>query len=106
MTFISSTEILIAMKNFKHPFNCNNLRMFLVYKFFHGFRRMVALITVFFMPELIDLIGTRILVNSSFVAKVFWNAIKSREKTGEKRGDFIDLLLQLKHGKQNPDYSK
>ncbi|XP_070158233.1 cytochrome P450 6k1-like isoform X3 [Polyergus mexicanus] len=37
-------------------------------------------------------------------AKVFWNAMKNREKTGEKRGDFIDFLLQLKHSKQNPDY--
>ncbi|KMQ82866.1 cytochrome p450 6k1 [Lasius niger] len=65
---------------------------------------MVALVTVFFMPELIELIGTRILVNSSFVKKVFWNAMENREKTGEKRGDFIDSLLQLKHGKQNPNY--
>ncbi|KMQ86500.1 cytochrome p450 6k1-like protein, partial [Lasius niger] len=33
-----------------------------------------------------------------------WNAIENREKTEEKRGDFIDSLLQLKHGKQNPEY--
>ncbi|XP_070161324.1 cytochrome P450 6k1-like isoform X2 [Polyergus mexicanus] len=75
-----------------------------VYEFFHGFRRMVALVTVFFMPQLIELIGTRILANSSFVTEVFWNAMEDREKTGEKRGDFIDSLLRLKHGKQNPDY--
>lgn len=73
--------------------------MVLVYEFFHGFRRMVALVTVFFMPALVELIGTRILANSSFVTKVFWNVMENREKTGEKRGDFIDSLLQLKHGK-------
>ena len=66
---------------------------------------MVALVTVFFMPELVELIGTRVLFNSSFVRKVFWNAIESREKTGLKRGDFIDSLIQLKNGEQNPDYS-
>ncbi|KAL6436831.1 hypothetical protein ACFW04_004905 [Cataglyphis niger] len=65
---------------------------------------MFALVAVFFIPELIDLIGTRVLVNSSFVKKIFWNAIETREKTGEKRGDFIDSLLQLKYGEQNPDY--
>ena len=57
------------------------------------------------MPELVELIGTRVLFNSSFVRKVFWNAIESREKTGLKRGDFIDSLIQLKNGEQNPDYS-
>lgn len=103
---MSPIEILITMKNSEHPFICNNSRMVLVYEFFHGFRRMVALVTVFFMPELIELIGTRILANSSFITKVFWNAMENREKSGEKRGDFIDSLLQLKHDKQNPDYSK
>nr|XP_012218891.1 PREDICTED: cytochrome P450 6l1-like [Linepithema humile] len=30
--------------------------------------------------------------------------MENREKTGEKRGDFIDSLLQLKYGEQNPVY--
>ncbi|KAL0125644.1 hypothetical protein PUN28_004617 [Cardiocondyla obscurior] len=75
-----------------------------VQEFFYGFKRMVALVTVFFMPELVELIGTRMLFNSSFVKKIFWNAMESREKTGEKRGDFIDSLLQIKNSEQNPVY--
>lgn len=67
---------------------------------------MVALITVFFMPELVEVIGTKMLFNSTFVRKIFWDALENREKTGKKRGDFIDSLLQLKHGEQNPDYSE
>ena len=74
-------------------------------EFFHGFKRMVALVTVFFMPEIVELIGTRVLFNSSFVKKVFWDAMESREKTGMKRGDFIDSLVQLKNGEQSQDYS-
>ncbi|KAL0125647.1 hypothetical protein PUN28_004617 [Cardiocondyla obscurior] len=30
--------------------------------------------------------------------------MESREKTGEKRGDFIDSLLQIKNSEQNPVY--
>ena len=66
---------------------------------------MVALVIVFFIPEVIELIGTRVLFNSSFIKKVFWDALESREKTGMKRGDFIDSLVKLKNGEQNPDYS-
>ncbi|OXU24125.1 hypothetical protein TSAR_013101 [Trichomalopsis sarcophagae] len=75
-----------------------------VYQFFHGFKRMIALVTVFFVPELVELIGPSMLFNSKFVRKVFWNAVNSREKNGEKRGDFIDSLIQLKNGEQNPVY--
>lgn len=67
---------------------------------------MVALVTVFFVPELVELIGPSMLFNSKFVRKVFWDAVNSREKNGEKRGDFIDSLIQLKNGEQNPDYSE
>lgn len=77
-----------------------------VQEFFYGFKRMVALVTVFFMPELVEVIGTRMLFNSAFVRKIFWNAMENREKTGEKRGDFIDSLLQIKNSEQNPVYSK
>lgn len=67
---------------------------------------MVALVTVFFMPELVELFGKPMLFNSSFVNKVFWSAMDERERDGKKRGDFIDSLVQLKNGHQNPDYSE
>ncbi|XP_077279139.1 cytochrome P450 6k1-like isoform X2 [Temnothorax americanus] len=52
-----------------------------VQQFFYGFKRMVALVTVFFMPELVEVIGTRMLFNSAFVKKIFWTAMENRERT-------------------------
>lgn len=67
---------------------------------------MVALVTVFFMPELVDIIGSPMLFNSQFIRKIFWDAVESREESKFKRGDFIDSLIQLKNGEQNPVFSK
>lgn len=67
---------------------------------------MVALVTVFFMPELVEKIGSVMLFNSKFVKKIFWDAVDSREESGSYRGDFIDSLVDLKNSKQNPIYSK
>ncbi|KAG7202052.1 hypothetical protein KM043_004732 [Ampulex compressa] len=98
---IASVALGAKMDSFHNP---NTEFSAAVKEFFHGFKRMVALVTVFFMPELVELIGTRMLFNSNFVRKVFWNSMEDRERTGKKRGDFIDSLLHLKHGEQNPDY--
>lgn len=75
-------------------------------EFFHSFKRMVALVTVFFMPELVQMFGSPMLFNSEFVRKIFWDAVNSREETGTNRGDFIDSLVQLKNSEQNPIYSE
>lgn len=66
---------------------------------------MVALLTVFFMPEIVKVIGIFVFSNSQFVAKIFWDAMDAREKTGVARGDFIDSLVKLKNGEQNVIYS-
>lgn len=80
--------------------------LFLVMNFFHSLKRMVALVTVFFIPELVEMIGSPMLYDSSFIRKIFWTAVESREKSKETRGDFIDSIIQLKNGKQDPLYSK
>ncbi|XP_014482828.1 PREDICTED: cytochrome P450 6k1-like [Dinoponera quadriceps] len=98
---IASVALGTKMDSFHYP---NGEFTTAVAEFFHGFKRMVALVMVFFTPELVELLGTNILFNSSFVKKVFWDAMENREKSGKKRGDFIDSLLQLKYGDQNPDY--
>ncbi|XP_043282966.1 cytochrome P450 6k1-like [Venturia canescens] len=98
---IASVALGTRMDSFNYP-NAEFTKS--VMEFFHGFKRMVALVTVFFMPELVELIGSPMLFNSKFVRKVFWRAINSREKSGEKRGDFIDSLVQLKAGEQNNVY--
>ncbi|XP_051168311.1 cytochrome P450 6k1-like isoform X2 [Leptopilina boulardi] len=75
-----------------------------VSQFYHGIKRMIALVAVFFTPEIVELFGTRVLFNSNFIEKVFWKSMETREKTGIKRGDFIDSLIKLKNEPQNPDY--
>lgn len=67
---------------------------------------MLALVTVFFLPELVGKLGSTMLFNSEFVKKIFWDAVHLREKSGTNRGDFIDSLVELKNTKQNPIYSK
>ncbi|CAK1552776.1 unnamed protein product [Leptosia nina] len=73
-------------------------------QYFHSFKRMFAIFTVFFIPELVRVIGFLVLYDSSYMKKVFWNIFESREKSGEKRGDFIDTLIQLKNSEQDPVY--
>lgn len=67
---------------------------------------MVALATVFFLPELVQWIGSPMLFDSAFAGKMFWAALETREKTGVKRGDYIDALIELKNGKQNKLFGK
>ncbi|XP_028161117.1 cytochrome P450 6k1-like [Ostrinia furnacalis] len=85
--------------NFPDSDYCKNIMAF-----FHSFKRMVALVTVFFTPELVEMIGYSILFDSTFVRKMFWNAVESREKSREKRGDYIDSIINLKNGKQDSLY--
>lgn len=74
--------------------------------FFHSLKRMVALVTVFFMPELIELFGSVMLFDSSFMKKVFFKAMEDREKLGIKKDDFLDAVIKLRDGIQNPVYGK
>ncbi|XP_015119349.1 cytochrome P450 6k1-like [Diachasma alloeum] len=71
---------------------------------FHGFKRKVALVLLFFVPNLVEKIDSYILTNFNFIRKLFWTAIEERERIGSKRGDFIDSLVKLKNGEQNPVY--
>ncbi|XP_014209324.2 cytochrome P450 6k1-like [Copidosoma floridanum] len=74
------------------------------YDFFHGFKRMVALVNLFFMPEIATIIGPRLLLSKSLVRTILRKSLKNREETDNKRGDFIDILIELKNGEQNPIY--
>ncbi|XP_061729694.1 cytochrome P450 6k1-like [Cydia pomonella] len=72
--------------------------------YFYSFRRMLALVSVFFMPDVVDRTGSLLFFNSKFMRKVFWTAMDEREKSGEKRGDFIDFAKHLQSEQQNPLY--
>lgn len=67
---------------------------------------MIALVTVFFMPKLVEIVGSKILFDSTYLQDVFQKSIKSREKSGGKRGDYVDSIIELKNDKQSPLWSK
>ncbi|XP_047521133.1 cytochrome P450 6k1-like isoform X2 [Pieris napi] len=72
--------------------------------FFHSFKRMIAVFIVFFVPELVTVVGPRVLYDATFVQNIFWKVFESREKSGNKRGDIIDTLIELKNSTQDPVY--
>ncbi|XP_043473067.1 cytochrome P450 6k1-like [Leptopilina heterotoma] len=98
---ISIIGLGTKLDSFKNP---NNDLTKVVHQFFHSLKRMIALVTVFFMPELIELFGSIMLFDSSFIKKVFFKALQDREKSGIEKGDFLDSLIKLKNEPQNPDY--
>ncbi|KAL6424954.1 hypothetical protein ACFW04_009350 [Cataglyphis niger] len=57
------------------------------------------------MPTLARLAGLTIFGKQTdeFLRKVFWETIVQREKSGEKRNDLIDILIELKrnHGEDD-----
>jgi len=73
---------------------------------FYGFMRDILTIMYFFIPEWIPLFGPIIKMYTNYFRQIFWESMNIREKTGYKRGDFIDFLLTLKNGEQDPIYSK
>lgn len=67
---------------------------------------MIAIVILFFIPELVNIFGSIILFNLSPVHKIFWGAVANRERSQQKRGDYIDSIILLKNGQQDPIYSK
>lgn len=60
---------------------------------FRGFQ----LFMNFFYPEISRILDLRLFGKESiFFRKVFWDIINHRMKSGEKRGDLIDILIDLK----------
>ncbi|XP_043461775.1 cytochrome P450 6k1-like [Leptopilina heterotoma] len=98
---ISIVALGTKLNSFLDP---NNKLTKVVDRFFHSLKRMIALITVFFMPELVELFGSLMLFDSSFLKKVFFKEVEHRERSGLKNGDFIDSLIKIKHEQQNPDF--
>ncbi|KAK0178742.1 hypothetical protein PV327_007605 [Microctonus hyperodae] len=60
--------------------------------------------TKFTKTELVKVIGLSKLFHAQFMQKILWNTIESREESKFKRGDFINTIIQLKNGEQNPIY--
>ncbi|XP_034937409.1 cytochrome P450 6k1-like isoform X2 [Chelonus insularis] len=84
--------------------NPNNVFTEEILNMYHGTDRMRALITVFFIPEIVKYGGSLLLYKLKYAKQIFWEALQSREKSGATRGDFIDALVSMKNGEQNPIY--
>lgn len=68
---------------------------------------MFMMLLAFFFPELTDKIDYKMMAESrGYFDKLFWDTLNEREKSGTKRGDLIDYLIELKNEKQNDDFSK
>lgn len=69
------------------------------------FLRGLQLACTFFMPRVANLLGSKMLAESTdYFRSVFWASIDTREKTNAKRNDIIDSLIVLKNEKQSSEF--
>lgn len=65
------------------------------------------MLLAFFFPELTDKVEFKMMGEArEYFDKLFWDTFNEREKSGIKRGDLIDYLIELKNEKQNDEFSK
>ncbi|XP_051154138.1 cytochrome P450 6k1-like isoform X2 [Leptopilina boulardi] len=71
--------------------------------FTYNIRRSIEFTTIFFMPELVETLGFQVFSKEStiFLRNAFWDTINERIKSGIKRNDLIDLLIELKQSYEN-----
>lgn len=69
------------------------------------FRSMFTMLLAFFFPELTDKVEFKMMGEArEYFDKLFWDTFNEREKSGMKRGDLIDYLIELKNEKQNDEF--
>lgn len=60
---------------------------------------------VFFFPEINKNINFKVMGEArEYFDQLFWDTFNEREKSGIKRGDLIDSLIELKNEEQNDDF--
>ncbi|XP_023245011.1 cytochrome P450 6k1-like [Copidosoma floridanum] len=91
----------ISMDSFNNPNEITEFGNVL----FYGLKRKIAVLNLLYVPELLTFIGFCVLSSRSLIRKYLWNSIKNRAETSNKRGDFIDAVIDLKNGKQDPIYN-
>lgn len=75
--------------------------------FTFNLRRAIEFTVMLFMPDLIDVFGFQLFAkeSSKFLRNVFWDIINERIKSGKKRNDLVDLLVELKQSQENENAS-
>ncbi|KAM0726381.1 Cytochrome P450 6k1 [Formica fusca] len=98
---IGSTAFGLNTNSFKDT----NIEFYKHGRMIFGIEHGLELIAVLYMPILARLAGLTIFgkQTDAFLRKVFWETIVRREKSGEKRNDLIDILIELKriHGDED-----
>ncbi|XP_014234525.2 cytochrome P450 6k1-like [Trichogramma pretiosum] len=68
-------------------------------------RRTLNLFVAFFFPKLGDYLQATFLgKHEEYFRKIFWESVNAREKSGFKRGDLIDFLVELKNEPQDAQF--
>lgn len=97
---IASTAYGLEVNAFKDPNAefCKYSKMLFRFSIIRAYE----MLAIFFMPKVVCLTGLKMFGEepTKFLRKVFWETITARIKSGEKRYDLIDMLIELK---QNPD---
>ncbi|KMQ87734.1 cytochrome p450 6k1 [Lasius niger] len=95
---IGSTAFGLSTNSFKNP----DAEFCKYGKMIFGPARSFEILAVTFMPLLSRLAGFTLFgkQTDAFMRKVFWETIAQRIKSGERRNDLIDILIELKknHG--------
>lgn len=96
---IATTAFGIRANCLNHPdaeFRVQGRKIF-AQKMYRNFEFM----SIFFAPQIVGPLGLKILPNetANFLRSTLWNVINEREKSGAKRGDLIDILIELRNNK-------
>lgn len=103
---IASCAFGVEANSFKHEdteFLESGRRMFST-----SFGRQFSTFAYFTAPFLVKLFRLKFVdeYTVNFLKQVFWETVREREKSNVRRGDFVDLLLDIKKAEKNEDFSK
>jgi len=107
---IGSTAYGLDVNSFKDP-NAE-FRKYGKMIFYYNTYRSFEMLAIFFLPTIVRLTRIKMFGKepTDFMRKVFWETLTQRMKSGLKRNDLIDILLELKNNNNNDqdlkDFSK
>lgn len=100
---IGSTAYGLDVNSFKNP-NAE-FRKYGKMIFHYDTYRSFEMLAIFFLPTIVRLTRIKMFGKepTDFMRKVFWETLTQRMKSGLKRNDLIDILLELKNNNNNDE---
>ncbi|KAK2586911.1 hypothetical protein KPH14_009844 [Odynerus spinipes] len=69
------------------------------------FRTAMLLFAAFFFPRISEFFGNGLFRHArEYFGRLFWDSYEARKKSGTKRGDLIDYLLELENDAKNSEF--